>query len=164
MRAAKRLARTGAGTAHGMASLTTALAAGGPSPAPDEGCRRRVPSLRGGFQIDDDLVHRCRMLPGEPALLEDALHRLGHVEPRAAQGGVERHDAVVEQPAHEARGLVPGEIIQNQQHPQRRQLSPQREALRQARLPALPVRSVLLSADRHRRGGQRLQDRSQFRL
>jgi hypothetical protein len=57
-----------------MASLVTAFAAGAPSPTPDEGCWRRVPSLRGGFQSRDDLAHRRRMLPGEPALLEDALH------------------------------------------------------------------------------------------
>jgi hypothetical protein len=74
MRAPKRLVRTGAGTAQGMASLAAAFAANAPSPAPDEGCWRRVPSLRGGFQSRDDLVHRHRMLPGEPALLEDALH------------------------------------------------------------------------------------------
>src|SRR3954453_23648605 len=126
MRAPKRLARTGAGTAHGMASLATAFAAGAPSPAPDEGRWCRVPSLRGGFQSRDDLVPRPGLPPWGPALvgsarqrlggvaalLEAAVHRLGHIEPEAAQRGVARQDAMVEQPTHEARALVPGESIQ----------------------------------------------------
>jgi len=40
-------------------------------------------------------------------------------------GGVQRHDPVREQPADEIRGLVPGEVVQHQEHAKRRQLGQQ---------------------------------------
>src|SRR3712207_8274552 len=45
-----------------------------------------------------DLGGAPRVLPVEGATLEDALDGLGHVEPTAAERGVERHDAVPAQP------------------------------------------------------------------
>ena len=46
---------------------------------------------------------------------EDALDRLGHVQPGAAERGVERHDAVVEQPADDRPTQVAGQVVPEQE-------------------------------------------------
>jgi len=51
--------------------------------------------------------------------LQDPPEALGHVQPRPAHGRVQRHDPVLEEPADELRRLVPGQVVQHQQHPGR---------------------------------------------
>ena len=72
------------------------------------------------------------MLPGERPALEHALDRPGHVEPAAAHGRIQGHDAVRAQTQHQLRCLVAGEIVPHQKKPQRRHL------LRQGEVPAPP--------------------------
>lgn len=97
------------------------------------------------------------------AALQNALNRLCHVEVRTAQGCIERHDAMREQPEDEVHRVVPSEIVQDQQHPERWQCLGQRDADGESLLPALPAASVLLGTEhlRLREGGQ---DIGQLRL
>src|SRR4051794_26486169 len=78
------------------------------------------------------------MLAIERAALEDALDGLSHVEPAAAERGVERHDAMLAEPEHHPDALVAGQVVPDQEHAQRRHIGRQGEALRQAILPSLP--------------------------
>src|SRR6476659_2745744 len=67
---------------------------------PDERRGLPVPAPRRLLEPGADLGRAPRLLPVERPALEDALDRLGHVQPAAAQGRVERHDAVPAQPQH----------------------------------------------------------------
>src|SRR6478609_8640285 len=77
----------------------------GPSPpslpalaVPGEGRGLPVPVAGRLLEPGADLGRAARLLPVERPALEDALDRFGHVQPAAAQGRVERHDAVPAQP------------------------------------------------------------------
>src|SRR5215213_2634068 len=72
--------------------------------------RRRllIPAPRGLLKPAPDLVWAVRMLSVERPALEHALNRLGHVQPAAAHGRVERHDALRAQPQHQVGRLVAG--------------------------------------------------------
>ncbi len=102
---------------------------------PHEGCRLPVPSLGRRLEPGADLGRAWRLLAVERPALEEALDRLGHGQPAAGQGRVERHDAVPAQPEHHRRRLVTGELVPHQQHPQRRERLGQGAAQRQALLP-----------------------------
>ena len=109
----------GTGAAEGVvvplaAALAPELALAGPLERGGVG----VPAARGGFEPVDDVVRGGRGLAGERAADEDALDRLGHVQPGAAERGVERHDAVLDQPQDQARGLVAAQVVQDQQQAQ----------------------------------------------
>src|SRR3954454_16684998 len=85
----------------------------GPSPTPlaalavpDEGRGLPVPVAGRPLEPGADLGRAPRLLPVEIPALEDALDRLGHVHPAAAQGRAERHDAVPAQPRHHPGRLV----------------------------------------------------------
>src|SRR4051812_30362268 len=100
---------TSAGTraAEGMVvALSAALATEQPLAGPFEGGGVGIPAARGRLEPIDDVVRGRRRLAGERATDEDALDRLGPVQPGAAQRGVQGHDAVLDQPEHEGRGLV----------------------------------------------------------
>src|SRR4051812_14857853 len=115
-------ASAGTGAAEGMVvALAAALASEQALAGPLEGCGIGVPAARGGFEPVDDVVWARRGLASECAADEDPLDRLGHVQPGAAERGIERHDAVLNQPEHEGRGLVAAEIVQDQEHSERRQ-------------------------------------------
>ena len=102
------------------------------------------------------------MLPIQRPPHQDALHGFSQVEPGAAEGRVQRHDAVLEQPADQVRGLVAGQIVENQERPQWWELSQQCRADRQPRLPRLPAGTGGLgSGARWRQGGK---DGGQFLL
>lgn len=105
---------------------------------PDKRRRLCIPASRRLLEPAADLHRAVRMLPGERAAFEDALDRLGHVEPTAAHGRVQRHDPVRTQPQHQLGRLMAGEIVPHQQKPQRRQLLRQGKRQRQSRLPHLP--------------------------
>ena len=105
-----------------------------------------------------DLLRAVRVLSIQRAALEHALDRLRHVEPAAADGRVERHDAMRAQPQHQVGRLVAGKIVPHQQKPQGRQILRQREGPRQPRLPNLPGRLRCCSVAGSRNGGQLRQD------
>src|SRR5829696_6142777 len=70
-----------------------------------------IPVPRGLLKPAPDLVWAVRMLSVERPALEHALDRLRHVEPTAAHGRVERHDAMFAQPQHQVGRLVAGQIV-----------------------------------------------------
>jgi hypothetical protein len=85
-----------------------------------------VPDKRRGLPVpvpgrllepSTDLSRALRLLPVERSPLEKALDRLGHVQPTAAQRGVERHDAVPAQPQHHLGRPVASEVVPNEKDP-----------------------------------------------
>lgn len=52
---------------------------------------------------------------------EDALDRFGHVQPGAAERGVQWHDAVLEQPADDRPTQMAGQVVPDEQQTERRQ-------------------------------------------
>src|SRR4029450_8012584 len=109
----------GSGAANGV-SFAGSFAPPLPALAiPEEGRGLPVPGTRGLLEPGADLGGALRVLPVGGATLEDALDGLGHVEPTAAERGVERHDAVPAQPEHHLGALVAAEIVPHQQEAQR---------------------------------------------
>jgi len=156
-------AGAGSGPAKGMVTLPTPLASEVALASPDEGCGIGIPAACGRFEPVDEVVGTRRGLSGESAADEDALDRLGHVQPGAAQGRIQRHDSVCDQPEDQARRLVASEVVQHQQHLQRWQVFRQGEPDGESCLPALPGRAALgFGLARWRR--QSRQDRRHFRL
>ena len=100
------------------------------------------------------------MLTVERPALEHTLDQLRHVEPAAAHGRVEGHNAMRAQPQHQVGRLVAGEVVPHQQQPQRRQVVRQREGPRQTRLPHRPGRWRSGRILRWSRWGQLGQDRA----
>ena len=89
-----RVSRVSARAADGV-PITGSLAPPLPALAvPVEGRGLPVPGLCGLLEPAADLGGAPRVLAVEGAPLEDALDGLGHVQPAAAERGVERHDAV----------------------------------------------------------------------
>src|SRR4051794_35647694 len=70
-----------------------------------------IPAPRRLLKPASDLRGALRMLSIERAALEHALNRLRHVEPAAAHGRVERHDAMRAQPQHQLGRLVASHTI-----------------------------------------------------
>src|SRR3954468_18335270 len=77
----------------------------------------RIPGPRGLLKPAPDLVWAVWVLPVQRAALEHALDRLGHVQPAAAHGRVERHDPMRAQPQHQLGCLVAGQIVPHQEKP-----------------------------------------------
>ena len=65
-----------------------------PFAIPDEGCWCCVPTSDRLLQPGNELRSGLRMLATEGTAADDALHRFGHVQPRSAEWGVQRHDPV----------------------------------------------------------------------
>lgn len=86
-----------------MASLP---AAGTTHRAPTAPLKRRgrpIPMVRHCFERIDDGLGRLRMLSAQRPPRENALHRFGHVQPGGPEWGIQRHDAVGDQPEDELR-------------------------------------------------------------
>src|SRR5688572_7595866 len=98
----KRLVGAGPRAAEPMDRLATGSSP--PLPAfavPDKRDRLLIPAPRRLLKPAPDLLGAVRMLSVERAALEHALDRLRHIEPTAAHGCVERHDAMFAQPQHQ---------------------------------------------------------------
>ena len=120
-----------------------AALAGAPAPllpfaAPDERRRLRVPPTDGGREPVHDLLCARGVLPLERAADEDALHGFGHVQPGAPQGREERQDTVGETPAQPLRRVVARQVVEYEQHAQRRQVPQQGRFGHQPFPPLLP--------------------------
>ena len=98
-------------------------------------CSNQVP-------ISVGLCGCCPASARRLAALESALDRFGHVEPAAAERGVERHDAVLAQPDHHLSALVAGEVVPHEQQTQPRQRLGQGEVFCQSVLPAELARAA----------------------
>src|SRR5258708_38380984 len=88
---------------------------------PDEGSRMPIPALD---RVGEPLFEHLDVggvLPVERSPLNNALHRLGHVEPGASVGRPEQEDAMFSAPLHETVAFMPREIVQNEQHTHRRE-------------------------------------------
>src|SRR5258708_16229524 len=86
---------------------------------PDEGSRMPIPALD---RVGEPLFEHLDVggvLPVERSPLNNALHRLGHVEPGASVGRPEQEDAMFSAPLHETVAFMPREIVQNEQHTHR---------------------------------------------
>ncbi len=86
-------------TAQRVALFPCPLAACSPLATPHEGRRVGVPAPYFRRQPGHQLGAGLRMVTLQRPPRENALHRLGQVQPGATQRRVERHDAVLEQPA-----------------------------------------------------------------
>jgi hypothetical protein len=86
---------------------------------PDEGGRVGVPARDGVVEPGDQLILGLGMLAVERSADDDPLDRLGQVQPGAANGGVQRHDAVMEQPADDGPTQVAGQIVPDQEKTER---------------------------------------------
>src|SRR4051794_41967945 len=101
-----------------------------------------VPRFGGLLEPSADLCWALRMLAVERAPLEDALDGLGHVQPTAAERGVERHDAVLAEPDHHLGILVAGEVVPYQEQAQPRPFGGEGEAFGRASPPSPPGGAV----------------------
>lgn len=118
-----------------------------PRAAPDERRRCRVPAAHRRRQPVHDLPGPRGMGAVQGAADEEALDRLGQVEPRAAPGGVQRPAAVSDQPTDQRRRPVAGQVVEHERPAQGGQGVRQREADGQPLLPGRPAGA--------RGGGQR---------
>jgi len=141
-----------------MSSLPTVLPAQSAFAAPDKGGRCLVPATRHRLQIGDDGLRGLGLLSVQSTPDENALDGFGHVEPGTAQRGIERQDAVLDQPAHHLGGAVSGQVIPDQQHPQGGQILRQGQRLGQPGLPQLSYRVVRfrVQGERRREAGEEL--------
>lgn len=104
-----------------MAPLSSALSAFVPLAMPDERGRVGIPAGDGVVEPGDQLLLGPGMVAVEGAADDDPLDRLGEVEPGAAERSVERHDAVLEQPADDRPTQMAGQIVPDQDEAERRQ-------------------------------------------
>jgi hypothetical protein len=103
------------------ASLSGALASLEARAVPNERSGGGVPAGDGVVEPGDQVVLGLRLLSVEGAADDDPLDGLGHVQPGAADRRVERHHAVVEQPADDRPAQVAGQVIPDQEHTEWRQ-------------------------------------------
>src|SRR5436309_6037110 len=101
-----------------LATETTLFCADSTLPAlavPDERRWRSIPARHRVLQPGDQLLRCCRMLSAQGSVADDALHRFGHIQPRAADWGVQRHDPMCEQPGNHVGAQVSGQVVPDQQ-------------------------------------------------
>jgi hypothetical protein len=99
---------------------------------PDKRGRIGIPASDGVVEPGDQLLLGLGMLSVEGTADDDALDRLGQVQPGAANRSVERHDAMLEQPTDDGPTVVAGQVVPDQEEAERGQ--------RVARLVAEPGR------------------------
>ena len=86
-------------------------------PIPDKGRRMFIPASDGLLEPVDDLLSRLGVLTGEGTPNDDALQRLGHVEPGARERGIERQNATLQEPTHHVVRQMPRQVIPDQDQP-----------------------------------------------
>jgi hypothetical protein len=84
------------------------------------------------------------MLAAQRSVLEGALDGLRHVEPAGAHRSVERHDAMVDQPADELARVVARQVVHHQKHTEWGYDLGQHKRGGKTLLPALPSPTALL--------------------
>jgi hypothetical protein len=84
-----------------------------------------VPPACHRFEAVDNRLDILGMKTSQCPPLEQALDRLGPIQPTAPQRRVNRPNTVLKTPDQPSRGLVSSQIIQHQPHPQRRHVRTQ---------------------------------------
>src|SRR5229473_1042844 len=103
-----------------MTTRISPVSAGVALPSPNEGGGMPIPSLdRLPKPVFEDL-HIIDVVPFQSSADNDPLHRFGHVEPRSCTRRVQESNAVFMTPTHQIATVVAGQIIQDEQHAQRR--------------------------------------------
>jgi len=141
---------SGAAQSSGAGAMATVVALA----APDERRGCGVPTGDRVFQPGRQFVLVRRMLTSERTAADDALHRLGHVEPRVTDGCVQRHDAVLNEPADDRPTQVAREIIPHEDQAQRWQWLA--GFVTQPGLPPCGCRALLLPESDRGQGGQQV--------
>ena len=88
---------------------------------PGERGRVGIPAGDGVVEPAAELIPGLWMVAREGAANDAPLDRLGEVQPGAAERGVERHDAVLEEPADDGPTQMPGQVVPDQDESERRQ-------------------------------------------
>src|SRR5258708_20501549 len=78
---------------------------------PDKGRGLAIPARHGLFQPVDDRLRRLGMLTGERPAHDDALHRFGHMQPRAGEWRGDRPKATVKKPTNQTTPQMSCNII-----------------------------------------------------
>ena len=123
---ADRSANTGARATQSLQSLSPLAAtypAGGPFATPLKRGWRTIPAPGGSFEPINDLSRRSWMLAVQSPPLQDALERFSHIQPRPAQRGIQGNEALTEEPLNQTIRFMSRQVVDDQQHPQRRQFS-----------------------------------------
>src|SRR5258705_10232686 len=105
------------------AAKTTQACALAPSAAgaiPDEWGGMAIPTSHRLLEPVDELFGALGMLARKGTAHQNALQRLRHVEPGPRPRGVERPDAVLQQPAHQVVTAMAGQIVPDQEEAQGR--------------------------------------------
>jgi hypothetical protein len=118
----ERATGAGARTTESVPTLVCPRAAGGALATPDERGWVRIPAANHGSQPVHDLGSAVWLLPYQRPPYQDALHRLGHIQPRATDRGVQGKDALSQTPIDYRRRVVPGQVVPDEQHTDGRQL------------------------------------------
>src|SRR5437763_2699547 len=102
--------------ATGIGAVTTSM----PLASPDERSRLPIPPLNGVAQPVFEDFHVIDMLSLQRSADDDALYRLSHIEPGTGTRGVQQPNAVFLAPGDEIAAVMTGQIIQDEEHTQRR--------------------------------------------
>src|SRR5947209_19897493 len=87
---------------------------------PHKGSWMFIPASYGLLQPVNDVLGRLGMLSSESAAHNDALQRLGHIEPGTGKRRVQRQNAMLQQPANHIIAQVSLEIVPDQDEAQGR--------------------------------------------
>src|SRR5205085_1070296 len=88
--------------------------------SPQKRSRMTIPALDGVPKPVFENLHIIDMLSLQRSADDDALHRFGHVEPGASTRGVQKSNAAFMTPAYEIPTVMACQIVQDEQHTQRR--------------------------------------------
>src|ERR1041384_6256212 len=78
-----------------------------------------VPTRDGVLQPGNQVCNGLRMLSAQGTSANDALDGLGHVQPRSAERGVQRHHSVCENPRHDRRTQVARQVVPDENQTER---------------------------------------------
>src|SRR6266581_702727 len=91
-----------------------------PLASPDERRRVSISPLDGVAEPIFEDLHIIYMMPPHRSADENPLHRFGHVQPGARTGCVQEANAAFMTPPHKILTVMARQIVQNEQHAQRR--------------------------------------------
>src|SRR5512135_1697577 len=91
-----------------------------PLASPDKRRRVTIPPFDSIPKPIFEDLHIINMMPFHRSSDENALHRFGHVKPRASTRGVQEANAVFMTPTHKIVTVMARQIVQNEQHAQGR--------------------------------------------